>query len=146
MQVSYTQHTKATFGPSPRGRGQPGGAECVGSGPESYVLPVLSLLGHSAPDEILGGEAVLHEHQPGPGELQQVLCCPWSVVPPAPHVSRASVLWGQWHAGNPFDDFLRGCTSFRARNLTAYLKGPLYSAQLWAWQAFPCIPPGLGPS
>lgn len=29
---------------------------------------------------------------------------------PQPHVSKASVLWGQWHAGNPFGDFLGGCS------------------------------------
>lgn len=40
------------------------------TGPE--FMSFLSALGHSAPDEILGGETLLHEHQPGPGELQQV--------------------------------------------------------------------------
>lgn len=130
MQVSYTQHTKATFGPSPRGRGQLGGAECVRSGPESYVLPALSLLGHSAPDEILGGEAVLHEHQPGPGELQQVLCCPWSVVPPAPMSPGPQCSGVSGMLGIHLMTSLEDVTSFRDRKLTAYLKGPFYSAQL----------------
>ena len=48
--------------------------------------------GHSAPDEVPGGEALLHEHQLGAGELQQVcssrLPCNVSLLPsllpPAP--------------------------------------------------------------
>lgn len=77
MQI-YTQHTKASLVPSARGRGQAGGT--VGGVRTKIDLSLmsfpLSLSGHSAPDEILGGEALLHEHQPGPGELQQVLSSP----------------------------------------------------------------------
>lgn len=80
----------------------------------------LALLGHSAPDEILGGETLLHEHQPGPGELQQVFSGPRSALPLVPHVSKASVLRGQWHAGNPCGDFLRGCNQLQRQKVHCF--------------------------
>lgn len=59
-------------------------------GPEPMCCPPLSA-GHSAPDEVPGGGTVLHEHQLGAGELQQVCsrCLPCSahhvhLSPPCP--------------------------------------------------------------
>lgn len=40
--------------------------------PPNQVLPPFNPPGHYAPDEVPGAKAVLHEHQLGAGELQQV--------------------------------------------------------------------------
>lgn len=56
----------------------------MGMGQNQTCCPPLSP-GHSAPDEVSGSEALLHEHQLGAGELQQVCgSLPPCGAPPPP--------------------------------------------------------------
>lgn len=76
---------------SKRRRSQAARAGWDQGGPSWTCCPPLSA-GHPAADEVPGGGALLHEHQPGAGELQQV--CPQqrprrSPAPPAPFLASA---------------------------------------------------------
>lgn len=71
------------------------GSQGMGVGYSQTCRPPLSP-GHSAPDEVSGGEALLHEHQLGAGELQQVC---GSLPLRAPHPRLAHLPWPQPFSG-----------------------------------------------